>query len=54
MTLVLFEGFIEIWSLIFVPIKLSRNEQNIFTFLMNGLGFMAAVFIGALEVCGVL
>lgn len=60
MTLALFERFIEIWSLdgflslIFVPIKLSRSEQNIFTLLMNGLLFRAAVFSGALEVCGVL
>lgn len=59
MTHVLFEGFTEIQnldgflSLIFVPIKLSRSEQNIFTLLMNGLGFRAAVFSGALEVCGV-
>lgn len=59
MTLVLFVGFIVIrnldglLSLGFVPIKLRRNEQNIFTLLMNGLGFRAAVFSGALKVCGV-
>lgn len=60
MTLVLSVGFIAIWnpdgllSLIFVPIKLRRSEQNIFILLMTGLGFWAAVFSGALEVCRVL
>lgn len=60
MTLVLFVGFIVIWnldgllSLLFVPIKLRRSEQNIFTLLMNALGFWGTVFSGVSEICRVL
>lgn len=57
MTLVLFVGFIAIWnlggllSLLFVPIKLRRSEQNI---VNECSGLRATVFSGVSEICGVL